>query len=175
MAFFCTFLTAFATCYNGCMNNAKRLPHQITWRGPESLYKRKNLLWYTHVSIGFVFMAGLLVLFQSWLGLVIATLLFVLFLLRANDKPKTITYTLDNTGITAGDRVIAYSDVDHFAVDKGHYRPVVVLELSQTFSMPVTLIVKPELYEEVTETLAHYVPYRENFSFMRWLLHALHY
>lgn len=147
----------------------------ISWRAPEYLFRRKTLLWYTHVSVFFFIVLVLLFWVQNWFGIVILALLFWIFMSKSEEKPKNVTYTVDHHGITIGERTLTFSEVESFTAEVAHRTPVITLKLTYSFSLPITLIVKHDVKDDVIEHLSQYVPLSNEFSFMRWLSHRLHY
>src|SRR4051812_39577346 len=89
----------------------------FSWRAPEFLYRKKTILWYTHVSVFFFIALLALFLIHNWLGVAIVLALFWLFLAKANDHPRVIDYAVGPEGITHDERVINYSSIASFSVD----------------------------------------------------------
>lgn len=153
----------------------KKHGHSIEWRGPEFLFKPKTLLWYTHVLIFFFLVISLLIFIGNWPGAGVITLLFIVFILKSNDRPRTVTYSVNDAGITIGETKIAYSEIHSFSLDEDHTHPVFVLDLNYYFALPVTLVAKKENVEEIKGQLLQMLPRQKKVSFLRWLTHLLHY
>ncbi len=156
------------------MDGKKQRDH-IEWRGPEFLFKPKTPLWYTHIIVFFFIVATLLIFIGNWPGAGVITLLFIVFLLKSNDRPRTVSYRVDDTGVTVGETKIAYSEIHSFAVDSDHSHPVIILDLNYYFALPVTLVARKDTEEEIRTKLLQFLPMQKKVSFLRWLTHLLHY
>ncbi len=157
------------------MDRHQKSASAIEWRGPEFLFKKKTLLWYTHIVVFFFIIVALLLFTGNWPGAIVVTILFVIFILKSNDKPRIITYQIDDTGITAGDTVTKYSEIHSFTLDNSHAHPVIVLDLNYYLALPITLVVKKDQLEDVQKLLLSHLPMQRSVPFLRWLTHLLHY
>jgi hypothetical protein len=89
---------------------------EIIWSAPESHFFQKTSTWY----IGSAVLAGLLAVFGLWQG----NLLFVLFvviaevlaLFWAGQEPRVLSYALNESGFTAGDRFFRFEGVAAYAL-----------------------------------------------------------
>jgi hypothetical protein len=147
----------------------------IHWQAPHYLYKKKTLLWYTHVSVFFFIVMVVFFLLKQWAGAAITTLLFWVFIAKSDDRPKTVNYTISNAGIKIDDRLLSFSEMHSFTVDTSHATPVIMLDLNYHFAFPQTVLVKKDNLDAVLEILIQHVPIRQDFSVIRWLTHWLHY
>ncbi len=147
----------------------------ITWRAPQFVFKKKTLLWYTHVSVFMFVVLIFLFLAHNWAGALIVALLYWLFLTKSGDRPKIIDYKLDADGVTADDQTIDYSSIASFSLDTATKDPIILLELNTPMAIPVTLLVPTEQVEAVTERLLQHVPLNPRVSLLRRLTHLLHY
>jgi hypothetical protein len=147
----------------------------VSWRAPEYVFKKKTLLWYTDVTIVFVVALTCLLLLDLKFGAFISLFLFWAFLAKANEHPHLVNYEVSPKGIQIGDRAVMYSELRSFSVDKTKNTPVITLYLEDSFSLPITMVVKKDHIEEVVEQLLPNVPIDTRFSFSRWLSHWLHY
>lgn len=147
----------------------------ISWRAPEYLFRKKSLIWYVNVSVFFFLAFMALFSLQQWPGVIIVTLLFWFFIAHAQDRPRVIAYSIDRHGIHLGERIITYGEIAHFSLDVSHISPVITLELNYSFAMPITMVVKKEVLDDVMENLSRTVSQSHEFSLFRWITHRLHY
>jgi len=147
----------------------------IEWRASESPYTAKTPLWYARVSIFFLLIFVLLFLLQQWIAVAIVAFLFWIFILKAAERPRTIDYRIDSDGITVDDRKIPYVDINYFTLDTTHRTPVITLTLVYQFGLPVTIVARKNNYDQVVGELVKHVPFRNDFSLLRWISHYLHY
>jgi hypothetical protein len=153
----------------------KHTPKSLHWRAPEFLYKKKTLIWYMNICVFFFLVLLLFFFLKQWYGMAIIALLFCFFMSKSEERPRVVDYKLDRTGVTVDGRTIPYDEIDSFTIEGTSGSPVIVLDLSYRFSLPVTLIVKKSEFEDAIDVLLQYVPLRTGFSFIRWLTHYLHY
>ena len=52
---------------------------------------------------------------------------------------------------------------------------MIVFDLNYYLALPLTMIVKKDLLDDVVGELLKYVPLRHEFSLLRWISHWLHY
>ncbi len=147
----------------------------ITWQGPESLSKRKTAKWY--LTIGLIFFAAIafFLYIHAWFATVVVVVAFWLFLNYAEQRPRTITYKLDETGITIDEHTVHFSDIRSFDVEFVAGVPLIVAETTYTFAMPVMVVVKGVDFEKVFNFLVERIPLKQDFSLIRWLTHWLYY
>lgn len=149
--------------------------HAITWHGPEFLYKRKTLIWYTNIFVFFFFVFLLFFLLKNYLAIAIVSALCWYAITRAEDHPRTIAYKIDNHGISVGPRKISYGELHSFSVDTSNSLPVIVLDTNAALEMPVTMVIKKSELDEIVDRLSQQVPMENKLSFIYWLTHKLHY
>jgi hypothetical protein len=147
----------------------------IIWRAPQFLYKKKTLLWYTHVTVFFFAVIVALFLLKVWGGVIAVSLLFWFFLAKSEEKPKVVEYRVDKQGIMIDGHLFPFSEIHSFILDTSQGVPIITLDLNYAFALPVTMIVKKQHVDEVIELLLQHLPMRTNFSFTRWLTHWLRY
>lgn len=105
---------------------------EIKWTAPESHFFEKTSTWY----IGSALLAGLLVIFALWQG----NFLFVLFIVIAEilalfwggQVPRNISYKLDESGFTVGDRFFRFDTFSGYALIENlggpHYYELVFIQ-----------------------------------------------
>lgn len=147
----------------------------IHWEAPEFPYREKTPLWYTNVMVFYGLVVLLFFFIGNYYAILITSLLFWYFLSQANEKPRVVSYKIDVNGITIGDRLITYTEIRSLSVDTVGRLPVVTLDLTHTFSLPLILMVKKHDFEEIIDALMRYVPLEQRFSFMQWISNRLHY
>jgi hypothetical protein len=147
----------------------------VHWRAPEFLYREKTPIWYTHVSLFFFTVLLVLFLISNYLGAVVVLLAAWVFLSLSNERPKTVEYAIDRKGIKIGDRTIAFREVDSFSANLNSRHPVIYLDLSYPFALPVTMVVKPAELDAVMTILLDYIPMRNHNSLLSWVSQLLHY
>jgi hypothetical protein len=157
------------------VQDAINLNRKISWRGPEFLYQKKTPLWYTNVCV-FFFLALLAFFFiKNYIAIVIVSLLFWYFLDKSDDHPRIVDYSIDKSGIMIDDRKINFGEIHSFTLDDSHKAPVIVCDLNYPLAFPITIVCKDDNVEEVAETLMQFIPFRNEFSLIRWITHWLHY
>lgn len=155
------------------MNRVSYRP--LHWRAPEFLYKKKTLLWYTHIAIFFFVVFLLMVVLKQWFALVLTIILFLVFISHSDVRPKTVDYRIDKNSISIGERKIMFSDIRSFAFESAHAQPIIILDLDAPLALPITLILKEEIADEVLGRLLQVLPLNDEVSLIRWITHWLHY
>ena len=90
----------------------------VSWDAEEYIVKNHNSWWYVGlvaITIGF---SALAILFQGWTFLILVILSVITILVYIFRPPRQIHYTLDNKGLTEGDRFHPYSDYRAFGILK---------------------------------------------------------
>lgn len=152
-----------------------RRPTSISWRAPQFLFKRKSLIWYTHICLFFfIVLAGLFII-ENWLGIVVAVALFWAFLAKSGEHPKIVDYKVSHQGVCIDGHTLPYSAIRAFSVDTSQTKPVIILEMAQPMSMPLTLVIKKMILEDAIAILNQHIPTQEHPSLIHRLNHWLHY
>lgn len=152
-----------------------KLKRSFEWRGPEFLYKKKTPLWYAHVGVFFFLIFLLLLWLNNIFGLAVLAFAFWLFLTKANERPRTVDYKIDPLGIHIEDHTIHYETLEGFMVEKVGNNTVVTLDPTDSFTFPITLVVKQADANQVTELLLEHLPMRRNYSLLHKINQHLHY
>ncbi len=147
----------------------------IAWRAPEHLYRKKTVAWYVLTSVFFGTFMIFFIALQSWYAAIIVALAFWVFLRYAEDKPQMVDYVLNDMGLAIADRKINFSELDSFELDESHDQPLILLNTTYMFAMPITLVVKEDVLDDVIEHLIEHLPPNHGWAPLRWLTHWLHY
>jgi len=100
----------------------------VSWQAEEYLVKNHNFLWYLGLIIITAGLGTIAVLFQSWTFLALVILSAITIVISSLRPPRRINYTLDNDGLTEGERHHPYSDFRAFSIldENGHYFAVLI-------------------------------------------------
>lgn len=119
----------------------------ITWHAPEFEYSPKGKKWLLIVSVTGVVLAIILFFIGQWLGALIPLASIFVFYRLGNLAPRTLTYTVSDTGVDIQDRHFSYDDFKAFWLDESLKTPTLFLQpkrLGFALSLPLDDKIKPE-------------------------------
>ena len=90
----------------------------VSWDAEEYIVKNHNSWWYVGLVAITIGLSALAILFQGWTFLILVILSVITILVYIFRPPRQIHYTLDNKGLTEGDRFHPYSDYRAFGILK---------------------------------------------------------
>jgi hypothetical protein len=153
-------------------------PKEIKWQAPEYPDYKKHPLWF----VGFGLVIAALVLYGVLSGSWTTALTFILFgvagLIFANKKPKTVTITINSTGIKIDETKYNYSVIKKFWIlyelpelkalyfeTSAYLNRVIKIELENQNPNVIREFLKKYLEEDLdqTESLADTISRKVNF------------
>ncbi len=147
----------------------------VTWRAPQSFYRRKTWVWHATVFGFFGIAVTMFMITRTWGGVVVAVLLYWVFLAKADDKPRVIDYRLNRDGLTIDGQLIRLSEIHSFELETYRHHSILVVYLNYPMSFPLNVVVNKRDLGSIRSRLRQEVPERSRFSFIRWLTHWLNY
>lgn len=92
-------------------------PQPVSWTASEFIAHHKDGSWYMAViGVGFVIAAATYFFTRDLISVGAIILVFILFIVISNAKPKQLAYSLDNEGVTIGSKFYPYSLFKSFAI-----------------------------------------------------------
>ena len=90
----------------------------VSWDAEEYIVKNHNSWWYVGLAVITIGLSALAILFQGWTFLILVILSAITILVYIFRPPRQIHYTLNDKGLTEGDRFHPYSDYRAFGILK---------------------------------------------------------
>jgi hypothetical protein len=136
----------------------------IEWTASEYLANPKNSGWYGLLAAGSISLA-VIVWFMtggdiaSTVVICIVALVVGVFAAR---QPQTLTYRIDNRGLTIGEKFYPYEGFKSFSVANEHPIGYISLMPLKRFMPPLTIHYVPDDEDRISEVLSAYLPYEEH-------------
>lgn len=131
----------------------------IEWTASEYVAHQKTTKWYAMLMLAAL--AGALlayVLTKDVISAVSIVLLALVFAFAAARKPRVLTYRLDASGITIGEKVYSYGQFRSFAVaDEGPFSSIALAPLKR-FMPVLSIYYEPADEERIVQMLADRLP-----------------
>lgn len=138
------------------------LSKTVSWEASEYIAHHKSFSWYLGLFTATAVIAGLVhVITEDRVALgavIIVSLLFGIFALR---KPEVLEYTVDNNGITIGNKRYIYEDFKSFSVHTQGALPSIFFWPTKRFMPGLTIYFPPEQTDDIVEALSSYIPHEE--------------
>lgn len=134
----------------------------ITWTASEYIAHHKGMEWYLGLAAVSVLGAGLLwLLTRDVITAIVVLVCGLAFGAYAGRQPRTLTYVIDHSGLSIGDRHLLFEMFKSFAiVPEGAFSSVVLTPLKR-FAPLTTLYYPPEQEDNIVAHLAIYLPMEE--------------
>lgn len=93
---------------------------KIEWQAPEFEYREKGISWYWLSIIAAIVILSVSVWQKNFLFAVFVVMAEILMLVWAGRKPREISFSLDEKGLTiSGNKFYPYSTIENFSVREG--------------------------------------------------------
>lgn len=134
-------------------------PQPVTWTASEFIAHHKDGGWYTLVVIGFIILCSAIYLVtKDIISVVAISVVAFLFLIVSSKKPKQQSYTVDDRGISIGQKFYPYSSFKSFALlHEGAFSYISFMPLKRL--MPeLSIYFAPEDEARIVDVLATNLP-----------------
>lgn len=132
---------------------------EVIWTASEFIARHKGVGWYSVLALGSVVAAALVYLLSKdfiTVGAVVGAM--VLFGVAAARKPRVLTYRMNESGLTIGQKFYPYAMFKSFSVmDEGAFSSIMLLPLKR-FMPPLSIYYEPKDEEHIVTILSHYLP-----------------
>ncbi|MBP7835001.1 hypothetical protein KA025_02850 [Candidatus Saccharibacteria bacterium] len=134
----------------------------LSWRASEFSSSEKNSGWYILLFLGaIVFAVFTFFLTKQIFSAVVIVVMAIAVAVYATIKPRTLNYSIEQTGIRVGDKFYSFDEFRSFGVLDDMAVPSLHLVPIKKLMMPITIYVAPSELDNVVETLGNYLPYQE--------------
>ena len=134
----------------------------VQWTASEFLSHHKNGNWYLLLVLAAVGISGIVYLLTNdWISSVTILLVAVLLAIMAARQPRTLTYQLDEKGLTVQNKHYPLAAFKSFSVvNEGALNSIMLLPLKR-FAQGVSMYYAPEDEQAILDVLSAILPYEE--------------
>ena len=134
----------------------------ISWTASEFIAHEKSGGWYLRLALVSLFIAGVVVLLtRDKISAVVVLVGAVLFGIVASRQPRQLDYSIDNEGVTIGQKRIPYEQFRSFSVvPEGAFSSIVFMPLKR-FATTTTIYFAPGDEERIINLLSDRLPFEE--------------
>ena len=147
----------------------------VKWTASEFIEHNKSADWYLTLGIGgAVLAAGIYLLTQDVISVVMVIIVAVIFGIFAARKPRVLEYQVDELGMHIGAKFYPYSSFKSFAVvSEDSINSIWLLPLKR-FMPILTIYFAPDDNQKIIDTLGKYLPIQNHEpDFVDRLMHKL--
>lgn len=134
----------------------------ISWTASEFIAHQKNAGWYLILAGAAVVIGGLVYLLtRDVISTIMVVVALAVIAILASKQPRTLSYTLDSSGIRIGDKIHSFADFKSFSViEEGAVSSIVLMPMKRFMPM-FNMYFDPKDEDRITALLDDYLPYVE--------------
>ena len=133
-------------------------PPAHTWQASEYIHHDKGRNWYIAViAIGLV-LSAILVVFQQWYSIPVVVFMAAAVVVYGARPPRTMTYMLDEHGITIENRLYQYTQFHSFSVLQDADWHTIDLEPTQRLMPRLTVLFGNDDFPTIVSLLGAHLP-----------------
>lgn len=147
----------------------------VEWTASEFVTHEKGFGWYAIlVCVAALVAAGVYLITKDAFSVTVLLIMAVIFGIAASRKPRVVTYRIDSSGLTIGNKFYPYAAHKSFAMaQEGPFTTIVLTPLKH-FAFPVGAYLAPESRDKVLEILSDHLPLeRKEAGAIDHLMHRL--
>lgn len=131
----------------------------VSWSASEFIAYHKNAGWYLlALLVVAVIAGGVFLITGDVISVVSIVVLGILFLVFASRKPRVLQYSVDDKGVTVGQKLYAFKELRSFAViDEGAMHSISLYPLKR-FMPPVSIYYEPQDEASIVDLLGNFLP-----------------
>lgn len=133
----------------------------VTWEAQEYIQYKHNAGWYIALFVIGIGLCVLSAFLQWWSFLVLVVVCVIAILVSSSRPPRKIHYTLDQTGLTEGNRLHKYEDFRAFGILKEDSHFSAVLIPKKRFGLQVKVYFPGDSGEAIVDALGARLPMEE--------------
>ena len=140
---------------------AEENDQQVSWQASEYIHHEKSPLWFIVFGLFFAaILSGMYLLLNDVISIIVITLMAIAVMLFANRRPRTLSYHLDENGVTIDNKSYPYSAFKSFSVMQTGVIESIFLEPLERFVPPISIYFADEDAEKIFGILGSYLPNR---------------
>lgn len=130
----------------------------FSWQASEYIHHAKGASWYLILSVIVVILLAGAVLTKQWFAIPVFAVMFAAVAIYARKPPRTLTYVIDQHGITIEDKPYPFKQFRSFSINQDVAWHMIDLEPTQRFSPRQTIMFDEKDLEEITQRLSAELP-----------------
>lgn len=135
----------------------------VEWTASEYLANPKTAGWFGLLAFGSILLAVVAYIVTSdWVSASVIAVLGVLVGVFAARQPQTLTYRIDNKGLSIGTKFYPYEMFKSFSIAQEHAMGFISLLPLKRFMPPLAVHYDPADEDRIAQTLAEYLPYEDH-------------
>jgi hypothetical protein len=137
-------------------------PEEVAWTASEFIAHEKTTVWY--VRFGAAVIAGAAILFfitHDFFAIVILLLFACLVGFTASRKPREVSYSLNQYGLSVGSKFYAYDDFHSFGVLEEGAFSCIVFDPIKRLGLPVSAYYAPADEARIMDVLMLHLPFEK--------------
>lgn len=139
---------------------AKKL-NPVSWDAEEYIIRSRNAWWYVGLVVVTALLSALAIWLKGWTFLILIILSAITVLVSNLRPPRKLHYTLDNDGLTEGNKLYKYEDYKAFGILKEANHFSAVLIPKKRFGFGVKVYFPKENGEAIVDQLGARLPMEE--------------
>jgi hypothetical protein len=128
------------------------------WQASEYIFHEKPAAWYLVFWLLVAVTCGVLGFFQQWLSIAVVAAMSIAVLVYSRKPPRTLSYTIDNDGISIDGRVHSYDQFRSYSVLEEIGWHEIDLEPTRRFVPRLTLLCESDDVPVIEEALSQNLP-----------------
>lgn len=134
---------------------------EISWQAEEYIVRSRNAFWYIGLFVVGGALAALAVWQSWWTFLALIVLSIVAILVTSLRPPRSIQYSLNDEGLTEGEKMHKFEDYKAFGVLKEDTNFSIVLIPKQRLSLSTKVYFSENNGEVIVDILGAHLPMQE--------------
>jgi len=135
----------------------------VSWTASEYMANPKNAGWFMALAVASVVLAVIVYIVTSDVVSTIVTAIVGLTVgIFAARQPRTLQYRIDSQGLHIGQKFYPYESFKSFSVASEHAMNYISLQPLKRFMPPLTVHYDPADENQITQTLADYLPFEDH-------------
>lgn len=122
---------------------------------PEFEHHEKSIWWHLFIGTESLLLIVLSILLQNYTFAVLIFVIWVVIMMRVTGKPQMITFRIDESAITLGQKTWHFKEIANFSIDKFGDKNSLVFTPNGKLQMPIRIPVRSS--EEIRERLKNSV------------------
>ena len=130
----------------------------VTWQAEEYISKDHNAAWYIGLAVITIALGALAIWLQGWTFLALIIISVITILVFALRPPRTISYSMNDTGLTEGKITHNFADFRAFGISQedSHYSAILIPR--KRFGMSVKVYFPEGSGEAIVDLLGAHLP-----------------
>ncbi len=147
--------------------NVQPTEKMIKWRAPDYYSNKKGPIWSLMVGLVAVLFALLLIYTGNYLAVVIVILAVIVAFQTAHEKPQTVEFAIDESGVISRDQYYPFDELESFWISKHQEKKFILyLETASPWKGPLTIPLGQQSVTEVKAFLLGHLPEEFNYGEM---------